>query len=352
MPASGNGPLTNFEFEFFHRQVMLLLDTGQSLPGGIRRVAREFRKPAFQRALNRMALGLAEGENLSDAMAGEKGLFPPEYIALVRIGEKGGDLGETLEIAIKHERLQNDFKTRVQNVLIYPCWAFAFACALYIVMSIIFFPPLLESWEYAEIAAPGPARWSMALFHWGKACAPYLAIVLALGLLLWRKTNARLWLHGLSLRIPFLKRILIGRFIALFSENTGALLRAGSPLDESLALMAGLTKNRRLSRDLKKAAAAAREGEELGGVLSSMAVFPDLFLASVDVGARGGSLPAILAKQANIYRTETEFHSRAFLRVLDAALLLIVGLWVAFLATGVFTMYIHSIETLDHILRW
>ncbi len=69
-------------------------------------------------------------------------------------------------------------------------------------------------------------------------------------------------------------------------------------------------------------------------------------------GSRGGSLPGILARQAAVYRAETAFHSGAFLHVLDMGLLLIVALWVAFLATAVFTMYIHSIETLDYILRW
>ncbi len=95
MPVSRTA-LNQVEFESFHQRIMLLLDTGQPLPEGIRRFARHIRNPSFKRTLDRVALGLSAGENLSDALAAEKGRFPPGWVALVRIGEKGGDLGQSL----------------------------------------------------------------------------------------------------------------------------------------------------------------------------------------------------------------------------------------------------------------
>ena len=57
-------------------------------------------------SLKRSVLG---GESFADALEQHPGIFPPMYVALVRIGEASGSLGQILEmLARERSRAKSD----------------------------------------------------------------------------------------------------------------------------------------------------------------------------------------------------------------------------------------------------
>ncbi|MCP4352654.1 MAG: hypothetical protein GY795_44940 [Desulfobacterales bacterium] len=65
----------------------------------------------------------------------------------------------------------------------------------------------------------------------------------------------------------------------------------------------------RLASDLEKAAASAREGTDFKKILSSMPIFPNLFITAVASGEQSGTFPDSLSDLAKLYQAETEFHT-------------------------------------------
>jgi type II secretory pathway component PulF len=352
--ATGSQPkrLDRLELEFFHEQTALLLNAGLPLPQGIRRFSRDIRNPRFRQSLNRLAQGLEQGESLAQAMEQEERFFPPAYVALIRVGEQGGDLVRSLDLAMEQERFQADFRSRLKNSLFYPLLVLVLVCATYSIAIWKSYPVFLELYERVGAQVPLMSRWAYGLFTWtgrhgAVAAGLFLAIIL---ILRWRPV--RLYIHGLWLKVPLLGRVLKERFITCFSAGLAVLLEAGIPIGDSLGLLAGVSGNRRLSSDLERAAASAREGASLETTLSSVGVFPDLYKAAALTGEKSGMLPNTLSGLARMYRSETEYHTRLFLQVLDVGVILLVGIWSAALLIAMYRMYWHLTSCFDSVRIW
>ena len=97
--ANETKKIKNPELEAFHEHLAMLLDTGLPLPEGIRRFAGEARDSKFRDSLERIADGLKDGQSLAEAMEGEERFFPADYLSIIRVGEKGGALLDSLQLA-------------------------------------------------------------------------------------------------------------------------------------------------------------------------------------------------------------------------------------------------------------
>jgi len=344
--------LDHLELEYFHQQMLLLVEGGIPLPQGIRRFALQIRTPQFRQSLSQLAQGLEQGESLSEAMARDQRFFPPEYVALIRAGEQGGSLLGALNLAREHERFQSDFSNRLRTTLLYPFLVLVLVCATYSIAILVSYPVLMD--YYQSVGAPLPwfSQVIYGFFLGLGRLSPVWLLLLILLLLLLRRNQTRLWLHRLEFKIPLLRQVLADRFVASFSEGMATLLRAGLPVPESLELMARITSNRSLQIELERAVASTREGAKLEEALSTLKEFPRLYLAAVAAAEESGALPDSLSGMAAMYRSETEYHSRLFLQGLDVFLIVAVGVWVAALMIGLYSLYWRLVLVIDYVLAW
>lgn len=311
--------LKKIELEFFHKQMETLLDSGYPLPKGIRRFARDIRNPKFRRTLYRLSSKLENGESLSDAMSDDKHFFPPDYVAMIRIGEQGGDLRDTLSMVMEHERLQSDFRENVKNVIFYPLSVFFLVCAAYIFTLLHTYPVILDCFRMTGTGIPLIADATRKVFF---IAAHYGTLFLLLFIVTIYILRGRLEkpAHELLLKIPFLGRVLTDRFIVFFSEGLAVLLGNGVPIPESMGLLAGITDNKGIASRLDKAEKSAREGAELELLLAGIEVFPELYRSSIHTGLKTGMLPDTLFRLAGVYKSRMEYHATLFLRILKKRL--------------------------------
>ncbi|MBI3948571.1 MAG: type II secretion system F family protein [Armatimonadetes bacterium] len=76
-----------------------LIGSGVNLIHSVRTLARHAPAP-YNQGAEELATAIDSGQTLSRAMSGRPDLFTPFYIAMVRIGEVGGILDETLRIVV------------------------------------------------------------------------------------------------------------------------------------------------------------------------------------------------------------------------------------------------------------
>lgn len=340
------------ELELFNEHLTMLVDTGLPLPDGIARFASEVKDAKFRESLTRLVEGLTEGRSLSDAMEDEK-TFPAEYIAMIRMGEKGGNLVEALGLAIEHELFQRGFEDKLRQSLAYPIIVFALVSVSYFVLVIMSYPVFKFLYSSFGAKLPWPSIFISGMFNlmWGYGLIVAIAI-LAASLLL-NRPQIKSSLHNLWLMIPFLRTVLIERFVTSFSQGLSILLRAKVPLPDAVKALIGITSNRSLKSKLQKAAASLDEGAPLSGALiSAGGVFPELFTETVAIGEEGGMLPDSLAGLARMYRSETAYHASVFLRALDVGLIIMLGVWVALLLAAMYMMYWRVILIVDAAKVW
>lgn len=344
--------IDTFELDLFHEQLILLIETGLPLPTGIRNISRNFLNVKFRQSLHRIADGLEEGESLSDVLLKEKKFFSSVYIALIRIGEKGGKLNKALQIAIDYERYQYDFRNKVKDSCIRPLYVFIFASVIYLVTMTIYSVNVLKYYHETGMTLPAVLKLYNYIISIPTHNYIILISIILVGYLLFQTKYLRFMVHSIYLKMPLLKRVLVDGFIASFSEGMAFLLRANIPLPESLFLIAQMTNNQRLAQVLENSASLTSEGMSFTEALSSIKILPRLFLTAVASGEKGGVLPDSLDGLAKVYRIETEYHSQMFIRALEVSLIIIVGLWVLVLAMLMFITYLKLPQIMDFIPQW
>lgn len=344
--------LKRTEMELFHQQMATILDLEFPLPQGVRRFAGDIRNPKFRETLYRLSSRLEIGESLSEAMKDDKHFFTPDYVAMIRIGEQGGNLRDTLNMVVEYERLQRDFREKVKSALTYPLTVFIFVCAVYLFAILYTYPVFMDCFQMTETGMP------LMVDAWGKIVVitarygPIFGLLFIVALFVPRGHRFKRQIHGLLLKTPLFGRILKEKFIVSFSEGLAILLGNGVPVPESMRLLAGITDNKSIASRLEKAENSAREGADLELLLTDMEIFPDLYRSAVYTGTRTGTLNDTLFRLSGIYKSQMEYHANLFLRVLEISFLLLIGVWITIFGISFFSMYTNLLNIIDYTVKW
>src|SRR3954453_12701322 len=86
------------EVTTFPRDLALLLKAGARLDDALELLASDADVGRLRPVVARLRAALLSGESLAEAVAAHPALFPPMYVALVKVGEVSGTLDQVLEM--------------------------------------------------------------------------------------------------------------------------------------------------------------------------------------------------------------------------------------------------------------
>ena len=293
----------------FTQQLATLLGAGQPLDRALGILLELPDTVQARRVIERIREAVRGGAPLSTALEQQHGLFPRLYVNLVRAGEAGGSVHESLRRLADYLERSAKLRGQVVNALIYPV-----ILAVLIVVSVGFlmavvvpqFQVLFESLN-AELPWYSQAVLSTSLFVRDWWWALVLAFVLA-GLWLaarLRKHETRRALDARLLRLRFVGDLVARLDTARLARTLGTLVRNGVPLLNALALSRPVLGNRVLAEALDAAAEEVKTGSGLGHALGRRKVFPRLAVQMVQVGEESGELDTMLLKVADTFDLET-----------------------------------------------
>lgn len=142
--------------------------------------------------------------------------------------------------------------------------------------------------------------------------------------------------------------------LGILTRQWAVLLRAGLPLDESLATLGEQSEKRAQAQLLAAVRARVREGQTLADALGEFPrSFPEVYRASIAAGEQSGHLDTVLERLAGYYEGQQEVIGRLGLALIYPLLLLAVatlvtGLLLTFVVPQVTEVFIG----LDRPLPW
>jgi len=258
-----------------------------------------------RKALFMIADAVDNGSSFADALDGRAAVFPGWYRALVRAGERGGNLAPVLDRLNETAELDSRDAQQLAGQALYPA-ALAGLATVMIVVVMGKFSAIL-----ANMAVPG-AQVSFARTAAAGQTLAYAAFAIMTALIivsfgsmgraraLGRRfpALARGW-SWLAWHVPVVSRFARRRAVSQWALAAGELMDAGLPTHEALATAASSSGNLHFDSMMRRAAAALAEGMPLSEALRNADPrheVPPEVAWYVETGERSGRLSEALAR--------------------------------------------------------
>ena len=160
---------------------------------------------------------------------------------------------------------------------------------------------------------------------------------MAAGVFLWSRTEeGGTAFDRFKFRLPLVGNTLLKFQVAQFSRTLATLLTGGTPLVAGLQTATEAITSKLLQSTVAKATQMVREGESLHSALSSQGVMPKLAVDMIEVGESSGAISPMLNSVAEFYEDEVNLRLSAMVAVIEPALLIVMGLFVAFILISLY----------------
>jgi general secretion pathway protein F len=294
----------------FTRDLALLLKAGARINDGLELLAQDIDVGRLRPTVAKIRAAVLAGESFAEAIARHPALFPPAYVALVRVGEASGTLDQVLEV-LGAERVRAEaLRRQLADALRYPAFVL-FAAGGVLVFFLLFVLP-----QFASVLRDFNAKLDpLVLVFLGlsdflrahaEAVGSGLVICLLAGLYVLRRPGSRAALVRLAARLPLVRSVLMFHRTALFCRNLGVLLSSGVALTTTLRI---LTDMMAATGDVKvwtTTVERVRHGGKLSDALMDTAALPTMATRMLRLGEETGQLPMLAGRVAEFYEAKLQ----------------------------------------------
>jgi type IV pilus assembly protein PilC len=338
------------ELTVFIRQLSALVSAGMPLVRSLDLLARQERNPAWQAIIVSLADAIRSGGTLSDGLLRHPKIFDRLCVGMIKAGEAGGRLDVVLERLAHHLEKTGRIKARVQSAMTYPVVIMVVAAGIVGGLMAFVVPKFEKIFTGVLKGAPLPALTQGVLGasrllqeHWLYVLG---AVVLVGGCGRWllrTDAGARVF-DRLLLRLPVLGELFLKTSIARFSRTLGTMLASGVPILPALQLTRDACGNRVVAGDIDRVHRRVREGEGVARPLAATGVFPPVVAGMIEVGEETGTLPAMLARIADLYDEEVDNAVTGLTSLLEPVMIVLMAVIVGTIVIALFLPIIRIIQ--------
>lgn len=293
----------------FTHQLASLLGAGQPLDRALSILIDLPEDARERRTLAAIRDAVRGGAPLSTALERQHGVFSRLYVNMVRAGEAGGSLHDTLQRLADYLERSRALRGRVVNALVYPAILLVVVGLALLFLLGYVVPQFAQMYESLDVVLPWFTRGVLAVGLFVRDAWIVFIAVPAVALL-WLERRRRDPAFRLALDGWLLRRRLSGELLgrletARLARTLGTLLRNGVPLLQALGIGRGVLGNRVLAAEVERATEEVRNGHGLASALGRGKQFPRLALQMIQVGEESGALDTMLLRVADTFEQET-----------------------------------------------
>jgi general secretion pathway protein F len=298
------------EVTTFTRDLALLLKAGARLDDALELLAGDADVGRLRLVVGKLRAALLSGENFAEALGAHPALFPPMYVALVRVGEVSGTLDQVLEMLGAERARSEQMRRKLSDAMQYP--AFVLIAAIGVMLFFILFVLPQFSSVLQDFGAKSDSALSVFIRLSDFMRANGTALLLASAALIasvWfllRQAGARTAMVGAVARMPGIAGIFRFYRTSLFCRNLGVLLGSGVSLTATLRILVDIMAVTGNVETWTAAADRVRHGGKLSEALSASSGLPPMAVRMLRLGEETGQLPALAGRVAEFYEAKLQ----------------------------------------------
>ena len=300
-------------------------------------------RPALRGLAGRLSDSIRQGSSLSDALEREHGLFPPLFLAMVKVGETTGHIAEIFGELERYFQLELQLRRQFRSQTFLPIVQFVFAVA--IIAGVIY--------VLGMIAGMNNARPLLTIFGLSGAAGALAFLGVVFG------TLFSLWsIYFLSTRVgqgsPLMDRLLLSlpalgpclRALAMSRFTLALQLTLDSGLSITKALRLGLeaTGNAHFTSRADAVVGSLKNGNTLHEALEASRLFDVEFMEMINSSEESGSVPEMMRHLSKQYQEETSRKMTMLTRVAGGAVWLCVAAFIIWAIFKLAFIYLGALE--------
>ncbi len=322
------------------RQLAVLISTGTRIADALAVVERQSKNDRWRAIIADVRLRVEEGESLSAAMATHPRCFDAVCQSLVAAGESAGNLNVTLDRLSRLVRRRQRMRATLIGAMIYPALLILISSGVLAVMAVLVLPRFGEMFESLDVPLPASTAvlldlsafmreswWIVLGSLVGVTCAVAAILRTAWGLKMKDRAMIRLPVFG-----GLQRSVAAGQIARLMS----LLLTSRVPLLEAIELTRNTMRNGEYRDLLNEAGERVTKGEHLSAALANSPLIPSNMGEALRSAERAGAVAPVLADVADYIEEDTESLVKSLTTILEPAILIVMGVLVAFVAISIF----------------
>ena len=329
LEIGGAGGIGREQVTTVTRELSTMLGAGQDLDRSLRFLIEISAAPKVKRVLESVRDSVRDGSQLAVALSQHPKSFSRLYVGLVRAGEAGGTLAETLErLAVLLER-QRSLRATVRSALIYPILLLVAATGSIVLLLTQVLPEFVPLFQQNGVALPWETQLMIDvgafLGHYGIFILIVLVIAAFATREALRRPASRLVADRIILRIPIIGGLAREIMAAQLCRTLGTLVLNGVSLIAALGIARDAVTNLVGVEAIERATVVAKGGGGLSAPLSTASIFPQRTIYLLRLGEETAQLGAMALRAAEIHEERTRINTQRLVALLTPAITIIMG---------------------------
>lgn len=333
LPLFNPNPIpTKTKIEFF-QNLATMIDAGIPIDQAIASIVEDSDKSSKNHIFNSLVKTLESGKSLNEGMATFPLYFSRSEISVVKAGEVGGTLTESLKILVRTLKEQEFIKKSIKSAMTYPGMVMGVMAVVSTVLILFVIPRLGETFLRLNVKIPLPTQVliHLSLFLQKNQTLSIIGIVLIaiLIILFVRSSIGKKTFILILSHIPVTRRIMLEIDLARVSTIFSSLLTSGIPILEVL----DLTKDTLILPDVKKTMTHISRDLAAGSTLEAAfekhrKIYPATFRRILATGEKSGTLESSMSQVFEYYSTSVSDKLKNISVIIEPVILVIIALGV------------------------
>ena len=271
------------------------------------------------------------GSSFTESVSRHPIVFSELYIALIRAGEAGGVLDETLETAAEQFDKEAELREKIKTAFAYPIIVLITAVGVVSFLIVFVIPRFKEFYDAFGAELPSITLMllgisAMVLNVWWDIGFTIFGIIAFFALRRYINTpRGRRQFDQLKLTVPLFGKLNRKIAIARLTRTLSAMVRAGVPSLQSLMIASRVANNVIIAEAMTKVAEFVQQGSRLYKPMEDTGQFPPMVTRMIAAGEESGNLDEMLSELTRFYDRDVEYSVQKLTRMLEPLLTVAIG---------------------------
>ncbi|MEF2175416.1 MAG: type II secretion system F family protein [Candidatus Absconditabacteria bacterium] len=293
--------------------------------------------------------GLDSGMKLSEILRWNK-MVKKMDIALIKIGEATGKLGDMFQLIHTAYKKQADRAKKIKSVMIYPAVVISITLVIFVLLILFIIPKFVDFFATSGVELPAITRFFIRMSkvlqsHWYVFVGLITFFIIFFSV--FSKTNMGKFVMGfIYLKLPVVKQIIFKSYVIYFASNLSLLLNAGIPLLEAIDLLIYGAENVFYQDEFKRIRFELETGVSFSksvglGSIDEVNSYTNSYIPidlayAIDIGERTGQLGDLLGEVSERYEDDLNMLIKNLQNLMEPFIIVLLGTFIFAFVMAIF----------------